>query len=336
MKKHPHILIVQTAFIGDVILITPLIKAVSEYFSRPHIDAMVIPQTCTVLQNNPLIRQILLFDKRAGKLGAFIHTLHRLRAERYDIVFTPHSSLTTGLLLFLAGIPRRVGYDRWLARHLLTDKIPDVSGKHKIAKNLSLLKAFTTRNFDLQTAIYPSPADLQKARQYVSVAADSKVIAIAPGSVWFTKRWLQEHYITLAKLLHTAGFTLVFIGSQEEKPMCSEIISSAQIKAINAAGELSLLQSAALISLADVLICNDSGALHLGNAVQTTVFAIFGPTVQAIGYYPYRSFDRVLEVDLACRPCGSHGHQTCPLSHHDCMRLVTPEIVYDAVIRYFG
>lgn len=336
MKKHPHILIVQTAFIGDVILITPLLKAVSEIFDRPHIDVMVIPQTCAVLQNNPCIRQIMLFDKRSGKLRAFFHALQRLRAEHYDIVFTPHSSLTTGLLLFWAGIPRRVGYDRWLARYLLTDKIPDVSGKHKIIKNLSLLQAFTTKSFDIQTAIYPSLPDLDKARQYVAKSIDSIVIAIAPGSVWFTKRWLKSHFITLAKLLHSAGFSLIFIGSQDEKPLCSDIIRSAQIEAINAAGELSLLQSAALISLADLLICNDSGALHLGNAVQTTVFAIFGPTVQAIGYYPYRAHDHVFEVELACRPCGSHGHQVCPLSHHDCMRMVSPESIYSAVNQYFA
>ncbi|MCB0751260.1 MAG: glycosyltransferase family 9 protein, partial [Ignavibacteriae bacterium] len=101
------------------------------------------------------------------------------------------------------------------------------------------------------------------------------------------------------------------------------------------AGKLSLLESVAVVELCDIMICNDSGALHIADAVKTDVISFFGPTVKSIGYFPYRENDKVLEVELDCRPCSSHGTNKCPLEHHNCMKMIEPDFVVQEVIKRF-
>ena len=329
------ILIVQTAFIGDVILITPLIKAVRELYPSAELDVMVIPQTAGVLKNNPNIDKIILFDKRENKVLSFIKTLLQLRKNKYNIAITPHSSMTTALLLYYAGIPMRIGFDRWKAAKYLTHKVPHPKGIHKTKKNLSLLTILSDKKFSNQTELYPTEDMQIKANELIGeIKTNTKrLIAIAPGSIWFTKRWPTEYYKTLSDKLTNNNFGIVLIGSKDEKAICDEVLPNKN--GINLVGELSLLESAAVISKCDLMICNDSGALHIANAVQTDVFAFFGPTVQSIGYFPFRENDFVFELEMECRPCGSHGGKTCPLKHFDCMKKILPDEVFNKVIEKF-
>lgn len=133
----------------------------------------------------------------------------------------------------------------------------------------------------------------------------------------------------MVKRLIELGFGIVFIGSKLERDLCEEIKPNRNV--LNLAGELSITESAAVIKECDLMICNDSGALHIANAVQTDVMAFFGPTVKSIGYYPFREEDLVLEIDLECRPCSTHGENSCKLEHHNCMRKIEPDIVVQKV-----
>lgn len=329
------ILLVQTAFIGDVILITPLIRAIKELYPEAKLDVMVIPQTANVLENNPNINEIILFDKRKNKISSFIKTLFKLRKEKYQVVLTPHSSMTTAMLIYLAQIPMRVGFDRWKAKKYLTHKVPHLDNQHKTTKNLELLKVFTEKTFSIQTELFPaglSNSLLDKEINDLSKRTKS-LIAIAPGSVWFTKRWPIEHYNELSNKLLNSNFGIVLLGSKDEKIICDRIEKHDNL--INLAGELTLLESASVIDKCSLIICNDSGALHIANAMQTDVFAFFGPTVKSIGYYPFRESDFIFEMEMECRPCGSHGGNVCPLDHHNCMKLISPETVFSKVKEKF-
>ena len=126
----------------------------------------------------------------------------------------------------------------------------------------------------------------------------------------------------------------MLIGGESDKLISNEIenaLGKNNANLINLAGVTNLLQSAAVIAKCSLMICNDSGAMHIANAMQTRVFAFFGPTVQRFGYYPYREGDRVFEVELECRPCGSHGSKKCPQKHHNCMKQIEVEPVFKAV-----
>lgn len=331
-----RILIIQTAFIGDVILITPLIRAIKELYPSALLDVMVIPQTATILKNNPHINNLLLFDKRKNKIVSFIKTLIKLRKKKYNIVFTPHSSMTTALLIYYADIPTRVGFDRWSAKKYLTHKVPHLEHVHKTKKILELLTPFSDMVFPIQTELFPSKEMGKNAAQLLEKFKKNskKTIAIAPGSVWFTKKWPIEYYKAITESLIKENYSIVLIGSKEEKEICNKIGTHENL--LNLAGELSLLESAAVIKKCDLMICNDSGALHIANAVETDVFAFFGPTVQAIGYYPFRENDFVFEREMDCRPCGSHGDNSCPLKHHECMKLIVPDFVLSKIKEKFN
>ncbi len=330
-----RIIIVQTAFIGDVIIITPLIKATKELYPNALLDVMVIPQTAGVLENNPNINKIILFNKRKNKIVSFIKTLLLLRKNRYDIAITPHSSVTTALLLKYAKIKVRIGYNRWSAAKHLTHKVPHPDGIHKTVKNLSLLSVLTEKTFSNQTELFPTNVMQKKADDLLLKLKTNtqNIIAIAPGSVWFTKKWPTEYYKKLANHLVKNNFGIILIGSKDEIEICNEVLPSKN--GINLAGKLSLLESAAVIKKCNLMICNDSGALHIANAMETDVFAFFGPTIQSIGYFPFRKNDFVFEREMECRPCGSHGGKSCHLKHHECMKLITPEEVLKKTLSKF-
>ena len=334
-SKIKRILLIQTAFIGDVVLITPVIREIKNIFPNSLLDVMVIPQASGLLENNPHINSIIKFDKRNSKFRAFTSALKLFGQNKYDIAISPHSSLTTALLMFIARIPVRVGFARWSSQYLLTHKPLHLKGKLKIEKNLNLLTAFIERKFSIQTELYPTELMYKKAEKIILRLKNNskKIIALAPGSNWFTKRWPQLYYKELVNKLSENGYGTIFIGSAEEREICEEI--RPKTNSVNLAGELSLLESAAVISKCDLIVCNDSGAMHLANAVKTDVFVFFGPTVQKIGYSPIGENDIVFEKDLDCRPCSSHGTKKCPLEHFNCMHLITSDLVLNKIEEKF-
>jgi heptosyltransferase-2 len=293
----------------------------------------VIPQSAGALENNPHIRNIYKFEKKKRKWNSYLKMIRIIRQNRYDLAIAPHSSITTAYLMLLGGVKIRVGFDRWHAARYLTHKVPHKRNMHKRDKNLQLLRTLSKAAFDNNTELFPSEDIIEKYREILNDFSTpyGKVIALAPGSIWFTKRWPTDHYTQLVKLLESDGFYVVFIGAKAEKELCNKIISDSGSKGINFAGSTSVLESAAIISQCDLLICNDSGAMHIANAVKTDVVAFFGPTVQSIGYFPYRENDKVFELSMDCRPCGKHGNNKCPLEHHNCMKNITPQEVSDHI-----
>jgi heptosyltransferase-2 len=329
MIKADRILIVQTAFIGDVILVTPLIRETKKLFPASEIDILVIPATAAILANNPYLSNIYVFDKKGERIKSFFRILRTLKNGNYDLALIPHSSFTTALLVTAAGIRERVGFKGKLKSLLMTTLIDPRGADHRIDRNLSLLKPFGLSERSRQTELFPSAEERSYAQNALK-GTEKTLIAVAPGSVWRTKCWLLEYYIELLNSLKERAF-FVLIGSKEEKELCSMIIKESGCDGLNFAGKTSILQSAALIDQCSLILCNDSGALHLANAVKTTVFAFFGPTVRDFGFYPYREGDVIFEKDISCRPCSHHGPMKCPLKHHNCMRLITPEIVLEKI-----
>ncbi len=263
-----------------------------------------------------------------------LQLIKQIKSKHYDLVISPHSSFRTHLILYLSKIPERIGFNRGSAKWMLTKRIEHPVGPHKIVKNLGLLKPLTDREFDLQTELFPSDKDKQKAEELLKALSGKTLIAIAPGSIWQTKCWQLKSYIALCRKLLDSGYGIILIGGESDNFYVRKLkIPSPKdnAKLINLAGVTNLLESAAVIKKCSLMICNDSGAMHIANAMQTRVFAFFGPTVQRFGYYPYRQGDRVFEVDLDCRPCGSHGSKKCPQKHHNCMQKIEVEPVFAAV-----
>ncbi|HLA69602.1 MAG TPA: lipopolysaccharide heptosyltransferase II [Bacteroidota bacterium] len=340
MKAINRILVIQTAFIGDVILTLPLIQVLKEFVPKAEIDVVVVPRAAELCRNHPAIERIIEYDKRGKDKGwaGFRRMVGILGEKEYQIAVLPHRSLRSALLAFLAGIPLRIGFSKGAGRFLLTKSIDYETEKHEVERNLSLLTAIGIRDLGkVLPRVYPSRPDQEAVSRIMSavpVPKRARVIAVAPGTIWNTKRWMKERFVELINMIVDNGFAVVLVGGKEDRALCNEILEAAKRKSIiNAAGSLTLLESAELLSRCRLTISNDSAPMHLSVAVGTPVVAIFGATVPSFGFSPYGPHDAVVETrGLHCRPCSIHGGTECPIKTFDCMVQITPERVFSRMM----
>jgi len=328
-------LVIQTAFIGDAILTLPLIQVLKKAHAEASVGVVAIPRTSELFAAHPAIERVHIFDKRGRDKGiASLRKLGKeLREAEYDVAIIPHRSLRSALLAKLARIPVTIGFDRSAGWFLLTHTVSYDPKIHEVDRNLSLLGAIGVNSAKRELPeLYPSSSDVAEVDAFLSEKTSPKngLVGIAPGSVWKTKRWLQDRYVEVARRLVHEGFGVVLVGGLEDRPLCQAISESAHsLNVIVAAGRLSLLQSAELIRRCKVLLSNDSAPMHIALAMRTPVVAIFGSTVPEFGFAPYGEKDTVVETDgLACRPCSVHGRQRCPIKTFDCMKNISVEGVY--------
>ena len=330
------VLIIQTAFVGDVVLSTPLFEAARTRLGAGRIGAVVRPETGGLLHNNPHVDDIEIYDKNGRQKGPveLMRLASRLRKASYDTALIPHRSFRSAVLARLAGIPVRVGFDRSAGRRLMTDRVP-YPAAHEVERNLSLLAPWPVDTAGLRPTLYPDDADrvaVDLLMQESSAEATDRILGIGAGSVWATKRWPPERFAALIRrIAEEHDYRAVLFGSVEDRPLCCDIAQASGTDPLNAAGRLSLLQSAALAARCTAFVSNDTGMGHVAAAMGTPVVAIFGPTVPAFGFTPHGEGHRVVERTLACRPCSSHGGNRCPIGTHDCMRDITVDQVMNTV-----
>jgi heptosyltransferase-2 len=327
-------LVVQTSFLGDMVLTTPLLAHLAR--SRP-VDVVSTKAGMVLLANNPAVREILVYDKRAADSGVrgFARLVSALRQRRYDSAYHAQGSLRSGALTFAAGVRDRVGFSSSSGRAFYTTRIAPIDNTHHAARLLSLGTRDPMRpvsNGEIRPHLYPGIIERAQVDAVLGpAAAGARLIALAPGSVWATKRW--PYFPDLARdLIAQTDAQIVVVGGEADRALALEIVGATKGQAIDATGRLSLLASADLIGRSAVLVTNDSSPLHLASAMDTPTIAVFGPTVPEFGFGPLAERAVVMgHAELACRPCDRHGPQRCPLGHWRCMREMTPDLVMSAV-----
>jgi heptosyltransferase-2 len=324
-------LVIQTAFLGDVVLTTPLLSVLAERDGP--VDVVTTPAAADLLDGHPAVAQVMPYDKRGAGRGwrGFRQLGSLLRARAYRRVYLPHRSFRSAGLAIWSGARERIGFADSPAALTYTRTVARARTGHEVERLLALAGPLGGEPPPVSLAL--GPRDLDAADGWLAAHnVGSRFTAIAPGSVWATKRW--PYYADLASALHG---TTVIVGGPEDIPLAHEIVTGSRGKAVSAAGALSLRQSAAVIQRAGCLVTNDSAPLHLATAVGTPIVAVFGPTVPEFGFGPRRSGDVVLgHRDLPCRPCSRHGPQRCPLGHHRCMRELSVESVIRAITSVAG
>jgi heptosyltransferase-2 len=320
-------LVVQTSFLGDMVLTTPLIACLA---GVGPVDVVCTPAAGALLANNPHVREIIVYDKRHadGGVSGFLKLASRLRAARYDAAYHAQGSSRSGALTFAARIPDRVGFSASAGRMFYTTRIPLIETRHHAARLLSLGTRDVARQAtraELRPHLYPGAAERAAVDGLLgSIELDEPLYVLAPGSVWATKRW--PYYADLARLLRAWGRVAV-VGGESDRGLASEIVDAVG-DAIDTTGRLSLLASAELIGRAALLVTNDSAPEHLASAMNTPTVTVFGPTVPEFGFGPLAERSLVAgNMTLDCRPCDKHGPQRCPLGHWRCMREITAQDV---------
>jgi heptosyltransferase II len=329
MSQPRSFLIIQTAFIGDVILATAMIESLHHKFPEASIDFVVRKGNEGLLENHPFLRELLVFDKK-NKFRNLVALIKKIRGRSYDYVFNVQRFATTGIMTALSGGKMTIGFDKNPMSSFFSKKIThQQEGLHEVQRNHKLIEFLTGKERN-RPRLYPSNAEFEKVKAYKS----SPFITISPASVWFTKQFPAEKWIEFLSVVpdHLSVFLL---GATNDVKLGEEIIHASGKRVTNLAGELTLLESAALMKDAEMNYVNDSAPMHLASAMNAPVSAIYCSTVPDFGFGPLSDKSFIIETieTLECKPCGLHGHRECPQGHFKCALTIEKEQLLATVVR---
>lgn len=327
-----RILIIHTAFIGDIVLSTPLVKKLKEVYPWSDITYVTTPAGASILRNNPNISEIIEYDKRGKHKGLKgIYQLgKRLKYENFNLVITPHRYLRSSVLSWLTGSPVRKGYKNAAASFLYTEKIPYDKKKHEVEKLLSFVSGKENKRYEIE--LYPNEQDVKKINEMLKEYEGKKLILLAPGSKWFTKKWPLEYFNEIiGQLKNREDIITGIIGGADE--LALNIVTGGNV--VDFRGKTSLLELAELIKRSELVVTNDSSPIHIASAWKDVkILAIFGPTVKELGFFPWSKNSVIFETEgLPCRPCSLHGGDKCPQKYFKCMLDIKPEIVLNEILK---
>lgn len=320
------LLIIQTAFIGDVVLATSLIENLHAAFPNATIDFMVRKGNEDLLRGHPLLRNVFVWEKKEKKLRNLLRLLVAIRKEKYDKVINVQRYAATGFLTAFSRAKERIGFDKNPLNRFFTHKVKHVFGgannMHEIERNHQLIAHFV-KDEVRPPRLYPSQEDELMIRRFVT----RPFITISPASVWFTKQFPPLKWASFINSLPD-DVKIILLGGPADRSLCEAIIQMTVSKSpLNLCGELSFLQSAALMKRAWMNYVNDSAPMHFASAVNAPVTAIYCSTVPAFGYGPLSDIKFIVEKlePLYCRPCGLHGYDACPEGHFKCALDITDD-----------
>ncbi len=318
----PSFLIIQTAFIGDVILATALIEKLHYFFPDSSIDFLVRKGNEDLLLGSPHLRDVLIWTKKKEKIKNLVRIIKQVRSNRYHYCINIHRFTSSGLITVFSGAKVTVGFDKnplafafsRAAKHEMRE------GIHEVDRNQKLIE-FITDSTASKPKLYPSAAQFEAVQQY----KNKPFVCIAPTSVWFTKQLPKEKWIELIHQLRDRNLTLFLLGAPSDSSFCDALIlESGYTNMVNLAGKISLLESAALMQAAVMNYVNDSAPMHLASAMNAPVTAVYCSTVPSFGFGPLSETSIILETQekLSCRPCGLHGFRACPEGHFKCALMI--------------
>ena len=325
------ILIIQTSFIGDVVLATSLIVKLKACFPESSIDFLLKKGNEELLINDPAVHQVLMFDKRKSRLLELVRLSKKIYAAKYDLVVNVHRFFSSGILTVLSGAMEKVGFDNNPLSFYYTKKVSHMigDGRHETVRNQQLI-AHLTDNEAAKPYLYISKTVQQKVKKIRT----ANYITISPSSVWYTKQLPKAQWISFLNTSNFAG-QIYFLGAKSDFATCEFIRKSLNepLKALNMCGELSMLESAALMRSAAMNYTNDSAPLHFASAVNAPTTAVFCSTTPSFGFGPLADNCRIVEIKekLACRPCGLHGFLACPENNFRCAQEIDIQKLIDAL-----
>jgi heptosyltransferase-2 len=326
-----RILVIQTAFIGDVVLATAMLENLHAAYPSAKLDILVRQGADELFMGHPYIHQVHVWDKKKNKYQHLFQIIKTIRGIKYDVVINVQRYLATGIITVLSGAKKTIGFDKNPLGFLFSETVKhafgaavqdvlDTTALHETARNHTLLKSLTTAPVS-KPALYPSAANFAAVQKWQGAS----YICMSPGSVWETKKMPAKNWIDLIDAL-PSSYNIYLMGAPNENELCAQIRSAASRGGVfNIAGELNLLEAAALIKAAKLNYVNDSAPMHLASATNAPVAAIYCSTIPAFGYGPLSSEQFIIETlePLPCKPCGIHGKKACPLGHFNCGNSIT-------------
>jgi heptosyltransferase-2 len=314
--------VIQTAFIGDVVLVTPLFESARRSSPDMRIIAVVRDGCENILENNPCIDTILVWKKQgSGRgFGGILSLAGMLRQNGVTVALVPHRSARSGFAALLSGAKERIGFAKGGGALFHSVRVPWLAGIHEVERNLMLADVLGWKTEGLRPALYPDDRD----RFVIDgiVGGIGFYFVLAPGSVWPTKMWPADSYREVGQYFSRKGMRALISGGNNDRDICDAVAAGIP-GSLDVSGRLTLRQSAELYRRSEFVLTGDTAPQHLAAAAGARVYSIFGPTVREFGFWPYSERGTVIEENISCRPCGIHGHRSCPNRTHLCMRRIT-------------
>jgi heptosyltransferase II len=323
-----NVLVIQSAFLGDTLLTLPLMREVKAALPGSRVAVLTLEKNAEIFKGSEWVDEIIFDDKRGRHSGIFgLRSLAREIGQRgFDLAIVPHRSFRSALLGWLAGIPRRVGFSSSAGKLFFTRTVAFSWPMHDLERNLSLVLPLKPDLAVRAGGDRYLKEDPEAAKRIAGRLPQGRLVGVHPGSTWPTKRWLADRFSEVCRRLKAAGLTPVLVGAKQDIELCRKI--AAESGALDLCGKTTLAELVALSHKLSLFITNDSGPMHVATACGVPTLAIFGPTTRELGFFPYGAGHRVIEHELACRPCGLHGGRECPHGHFLCMKLTTVEDVW--------
>ncbi len=315
------ILVIQTAFIGDVILATSLLEKLYKHYPDSQIDVLVRKGNESLLKGHPFVNKVLVWNKKQNKISNLLKISKEIRNQKYDLLINLQRFFSSGFIAARSKAKEIRGFKKnplslFFSKAFKHEISTDKNSPHEIYRNHQLIADLTDAKAE-KPKLYPSQAAFEKTK------IEESYITIAPSSVWYTKQLPSKNWILLMNKI-PMDTKIFLLGAPTDKTFCEDLASkSDHPNIVVKASELSLLESAALMSRAKMNYVNDSAPLHLASAMNAPVTAFFCSTVPSFGFGPLSDIQEIKQIEqpLACRPCGITGKKECPLGHFNCSKI---------------
>lgn len=346
MKLINKILLIRFSSIGDILLLSPLIRALRNTFPDAQIDFVTKSVYRELLIFNPNISNVIFLETDTFKeLRALRRRLHN---ERYDLVIDVHNSLRSKYIrYFFPGrifVLKKNSIIRFMLVNFGWNFYREI--KSIVDRYFDTVQCLKVNRDHLGLELYFPEDTIMSVKSFFErmhfYANDNKVVGFVPSAKHLTKRWLPERFVELGvRIVREMNVKILIMGGKEDAEYCGDIAQMINRNvnnnvAVNCAGTLSLLETASAFDTCDLVVSNDTGGMHIASARKRPIVAIFGPTVREFGFSPYGTKSVIIErKDLSCRPCSHIGGKRCPKKHFRCMRDIQVDDVFRAVTNIF-
>lgn len=321
LENQKRILFIQTAFLGDVILSLPALEVLKNNLPDYKIDTLCNPTTSEIFKSSPFVDDVLILDKRKTHKSIFslIKFAKEIRKKKYSRIYSAHRSFRTSLLVLLSEVKETYGFSNSAFNFVYKNLLDYNKNHHEVRRNLELV-VFPEKfeNWEILPKLNIDDDTKFKLSELLKDFPEKKKIAIAPGSIWATKRYPDYKFSNIIEEFINYDYQIFLIGSKSDKHLCESIANNRK-NVTNFAGDFSIVETVELLNNCDLLISNDSAPTHMGMIADIPVITIYCSTVPEFGFYPYNKFSQSVSLtELDCKPCGIHGYKECPLGHFKC------------------
>jgi heptosyltransferase II len=330
-----NIIVRMPNWIGDLVMATPILSDLRKAYPEAHITAMCRSPICELLKEDPEINELFCFSKASG-FGRRIerrNIIEKLRKGDYDLGILLTHSFSSAWWFWLGKVQIRLGYECNGRKPLLTHSLPfpkNIQNQHLVVTYKMLLEPLGIPISDTPPRLYLSSRELKDARTLLRqhrIPEGALIVGINPGATYGSaKCWLPERFREVTeRLLRDKDVYIVYFGDQATVSLVKEICAGLPPRVINLAGMTSLRELSSLMSHCDVILTNDSGPMHIADAIGIPIVALFGSTSEIITG-PYRS-GTLIHKHVECSPC---YQRTCPIDFR-CMKRIEADEVYEAI-----